>query len=279
MKEEIATVQKFYDVIVEFFVQYSFQILGAIIILLVGFKLAAWVAALVVRFCEQKKLDVTLTGFLGSLTRIIILVFVSIIALGKFGISMAPFIAAISAIAFGSSFAIAGPLSNYGAGLSIILSRHFIVGNTITVKGYSGVVEEVHLAVTILSTEDGEKITIPNKQIVGEILQNSFENKVVEASVGISYEDDPEKAIQAVQAVLKKIENVCGNPPPQVGIVGFGESSIDIAYRYWVPTKKYFQTLYKVNMAVHQSLKEKEITIPFPQRDVHVVGEFSGSEK
>ncbi|MCK4509268.1 MAG: mechanosensitive ion channel family protein [Desulfuromonadales bacterium] len=270
MDNELETIQQVYNVIVEFIINYSFQILGAIIILLIGAKLASWLGRLVTRLCEKKNIDVTLSHFLGSVTKILVLTFVVIIAIGKFGISIAPFIAAIGALAFGTSFAIAGPVSNYGAGLVIILSRPFLIGDTITINDVSGVVDEIHLAVTILSTEDDEKITIPNKHIVGEILLNSFANKIVEGTVGISYQDDPEKAIEVIQEALKGLEGVCHEPPPQVGIEAFGESSIDLGMRYWVPTKKYFQTLYRGNMVVHKALQEAGITIPFPQRDVHL---------
>ena len=270
MQNELETIQKIYNVVVEFFINYSFQILGAIIILVVGAKLASWLARMVVRLCEKKNLDITLSRFLGSLVKILVLTFVVIVAIGKFGISIAPFIAAIGAIAFGASFAIAGPVSNYGAGLVIILSRPFVIGNTITISGVSGVVNEIHLAVTILSTEDDEIITIPNKHIVGEILHNSFANKVVEGTVGISYQDDPEKARVAIQKALASIDDICSEPPPQVGIEAFGDSSINLGMRYWVPTKRYFQTLYRGNMAVYKALQDEGITIPFPQRDVHI---------
>lgn len=270
MEKELETIQQIYNVVVEFIINYSFQILGAIIILLVGLKLASWLGRLVTRLCEKRNVDITLSRFLGSVVKILTLTFVVIIAIGKFGISIAPFIAALGALAFGTSFAIAGPVSNYGAGLVIILTRPFVIGNTITISGVSGVVDEIHLAATILSTEDDEVITIPNKHIVGEILTNSFSNKIVESSVGISYEDDPEKAIAAIQQSLATIDDICSTPPPQIGIECFGESSIDLGIRYWVPTKKYFQTLYRGNMAVHKSLQEAGITIPFPQRDVHL---------
>jgi small conductance mechanosensitive channel len=270
MEKELETIQQIYNVVVEFIINYSFQIVGAIIILLIGAKLASWLGRLVTRLCEKKNVDTTLSHFLGSVVKILVLTFVVIIAIGKFGISIAPFIAALGAIAFGTSFAIAGPVSNYGAGLVIIISRPFVIGNTITINGVSGVVDEIHLAVTILSTEDDEKITIPNKHIVGEILFNSFANKVVEGTVGISYQDDPEKAIEAIQTALKGVEGICDEPPPQVGIEAFGESSIDLGMRYWVPTKKYFQTLYRGNMAVHKALEGAGVTIPFPQRDVHL---------
>ena len=269
MQNELETIQQVYNVVVEFIINYSFQILGAIIILIVGAKLAGWLGRLATRVCEKKNIDITLSRFLGSVVRILVLTFVVIIAIGKFGISIAPFIAALGAIAFGASFAIAGPISNYGAGLVIIVSRPFVIGDTINIGGVSGVVDEIHLATTILSTEDDEKITIPNKHIVGEIQVNSFANKIVEGTVGISYQDDPEKAVEAIQKALAGIDDICSEPPPQIGIEAFGESSIDLGMRYWVPTRKYFQTLYRGNLAVHKALNDADITIPFPQRDVH----------
>jgi len=270
MEIELDTIQQIYNVVFEFIINYSFQILGAIIILIVGAKLAGWLGRLVTNLCEKKNVDITLARFLGNVVKILTLTFVIIIAIGKFGISIAPFIAALGAIAFGTSFAISGPVSNYGAGLVIILSRPFVIGDTITINNVSGIVEEIHLATTILTTEDDEKITIPNKHIIGEILLNSFNNRIVESSVGISYQDDPEKAIAVIREALSRIDDICSEPPPQIGIEAFGESSIDLGMRYWVPTKKYFQTLYRGNLAVHKALQEAQITIPFPQRDVNL---------
>jgi len=270
MEIELDTIQQIYNVVFEFLINYSFQILGAIIILIVGAKLAGWLGRLVTNLCEKKNVDITLARFLGNVVKILTLTFVIIIAIGKFGISIAPFIAALGAIAFGTSFAISGPVSNYGAGLVIILSRPFVIGDTITINNVSGIVEEIHLATTILTTEDDEKITIPNKHIIGEILLNSFNNRIVESSVGISYQDDPEKAIAVIREALSRIDDICSEPPPQIGIEAFGDSSIDLGMRYWVPTKKYFQTLYRGNLAVHKALQEAQITIPFPQRDVNL---------
>jgi small conductance mechanosensitive channel len=218
-------------------------------------------------------MDITLSKFLGNFVKILVLVFVLIIAMGKFGISIAPFIALLGALAFGASFALQGPLSNYGAGLTIILARPFVVGDTITVKNVSGIVDEVTLATTILSTEDGEKITIPNKHIVGEILNNSFANKVVENAVRISYDDDPEKAINIIKETLKQFTQIISEPAPQIGIQEFADSSINIGMRYWIPTKQYFGTLYEVNLAVYKALAAAEIAIPFPQQDIHIISQ------
>ncbi len=268
--QELETLQKMIDLVMEFLIRYSFQIVGALIILIVGLKLSGWLSRLVLRFCEKRSIDVTLSRFFASSTKLMVMVFVVIVAIGKFGISIAPFIAALGALAFGSSFAIQGPLSNYGAGLTLILTRPFVVGNTIAVQGVSGVVEEIRLAVTILTTEDGEELTIPNKHIVGEILHNSFAYKIIEASVGISYQDDPEKAIRVLQDVLSGFDEIAREPAPQVGIEAFADSTINIGLRYWVPTKKYFNLLYQVNLAIHKALAEARITIPYPQQDIHL---------
>jgi len=273
MQDEIKTAQKLVNIIIDFFANYSFQVIGAILILVIGFLVARSVASFLLKLFERKDLDVTLTKFTAATVKGIIIGFAIIIALGKFGITIAPFIAALAAMAFGASFAIQGPLANYGAGLVIILTRPFVVGNTITVSGVNGVVDEVNLGATILTDEDGVKITIPNKHIVGEILHNSGEKRIVEEIVGISYDSDPDKAIQIIKEALNEFQEISKEPPPQVGIQKFGDSSIEIGLRYWIPTQKYFKTLYQVNLAIYKQLKAKDIEIPFPQRDVHIVSQ------
>jgi len=270
MENQIEQVQVLINKVTEFFVDYSFQVVGAIIILIAGFIIGKLVSNLIEKLCRKKDIDVTLSGFLASIGKIVVVAFALIIALGKFGITIAPFIAMIGAAAFGATYALQGPLSNYGAGLSIILGRPFVVGDTINVAGVFGVVDSVKLAHTDLITEDGVTITIPNKHIVGEILHNSKEFRIIEGLVGISYDDDPEKAIKVIQDTVSRIEDITADPSPQVGIENFGDSSVDIGYRYWVPTQKYFETLHTVNLAVFKAIKEAGITIPFPQREVLV---------
>ena len=143
---------------------------------------------------------------------------------------------------------------------------------------FDGVDQPVRL-VTLEVTycmKDGVKITIPNKHITGEIIHNSQEWKIVEEVVGISYGSNPEDAIGIVKKSLDQFEEISKDPPSQVGIQEFGDSSINIGYRYWVPTIKYFQTLYKVNLAVYKQLIEENVEIPFPQRDVRIVSRSGG---
>ncbi|MBN2062215.1 MAG: mechanosensitive ion channel family protein [Deltaproteobacteria bacterium] len=271
MEQELKQIEKVLALMIDFIVNYSFQIVGAIIIVIIGVIASRSLYSFLLRFFEKRGYDPTISKFTANLAKFIILGFMIIIALGKFGITIAPFIAALTAVAFGASFAIQGPLSNYGAGLVIIISRPFVVGNTIMVKGVSGVVEEIKLGATILTDEDGVRITIPNRHIVGEVIHNSEQWRIVESKVGISYESDHAAAIYIIQKTLDEFEEISRDPEPHVGIQEFGDSSINIGFRYWLPTKKYFQILYKVNSAIYEHLKDGNIEIPFPQRVVHTI--------
>lgn len=151
MDEELQQAQEVYNLIVQFLVTYSFQIVGAIIILILGIVVANKLSGFIENFMVRKKLDVTLSHFAAGAIKILIIAFTAIIALGKVGISVTPFVAAIGALALGAGLALQGLLSNYAAGVSIIITRPFVVGDTISVQGVTGVVREVKLAYTILT--------------------------------------------------------------------------------------------------------------------------------
>lgn len=264
MEKELESMQKFYNIVIEFFVNYSFQIVGAIIILIIGFFVAKKVSAVVERICLNKNLDVTLTKFIAMTIKIAIIVGVAIIALGKVGITITPFVAAIGAMSLGAGLALQGMLSNFGAGISIIATRPFVVGNTITIQGQTGIVKEIKLGFTILETEDKQLITIPNKHIVGEILVNSFEYTIVESSVGIDYNCNPQKAIDILLDILNSYDELSKDFKAQVGIKEFADSSINLELRYWAPTAQYNEVQYKINMDIHNRFKQDDITIPYP---------------
>jgi small conductance mechanosensitive channel len=255
----------------KFIINYGFQIVGALIILVVGWLVSGWLARLTFRLCRRAHIDITLSEFFASLVKTIVLVFVFIIALGKFGVTITPLIAALSAVAFGSTLALQGPLSNYGAGLGIILTRPFVVGDTIRVQGVSGIVEHIQLSQTSLVTEDGEIVRIPNNKIAGEIIHNSSANLMVEASLGIGYDSDPERAAAIILQVLAGTPDVVRDPAPHAGIEKFEDSAIRIGYRYSVPTRRYYPTLYSVNGRVLAEFRRQGITIPYPRRDVRLI--------
>lgn len=270
MNNEIEYLGNMINTANQLIVSYGFQFIGAVIILVLGWQIAKWAARFTLKICERARLDITLSRFFANLAKILVWAFVIIIALGKFGITIAPFIAALGAVAFGGTLALQGPLSNYGAGLTIVLTRPFVVGDTIKIQGFTGVVDEIKLAYTLLSNENGELITIPNKQIVGEILSNSHANLVVETTVRIDYRDDAERAIGIIRDILHGYEEVAKQPPPLTGIEKFGESAIEIGLRYWVPTRHYFETQYQVNGRINKVFREQGIRIAYPRTDVHV---------
>jgi small conductance mechanosensitive channel len=268
MEKELENMQKFYDIIIEFFVNYSFQIVGAVIILIIGFFIAKKVATFVEKFCLNKNMDITLTRFIAMGIKIAIIVGVAIISLGKLGITITPFVAVLGAMSLGAGLALQGLLSNFGAGISIIATRPFIVGNTITIQGHTGIVKIIKLAYTVLVNEDKEEITIPNKHIVGEILTNSFEYTIVEMMVGIEYNSDPKHAIDNIYKVLEQFDEISQDTKAQVGIKEFADASINIELRYWVLTQQYNETQYKVNLAIFETLKQNKINIPFPTYNI-----------
>ena len=268
IEDELKQLEQIYQLVANYLVEYSFQVVGAIIILIIGALAARILSRATIRLLEKRQVDVTLTGFIGSLVKILVFVCFLIISLGKFGITVAPFVAALGAATLGIGLALQGPISNYGAGVAIILARTFKVGDTVTISDWFGVVKEIRLAYTLLETEDGELITIPNKHIIGEIIQNSYGHRVVETIIGIDYDDSPELAIDTMKSALQEMPCVTQNPGFQVGIDGFGDFSINIGLRYWVPTQSYYESKYQVNQKLFAALKEAGIRIPFPRRDI-----------
>ena len=240
------------------------------LILIAGFIIGGMVSRALLRIQERQNVDVTLRHFIASTVRLIVTGLLVMIAVGKLGISITPFIAALVGLAVGASFAIQGPVSNYGAGFVIILTRMFKVGDTISVQGCFGLVKEITLATTQLVADDGEEIVIPNKHVVSEIHRNSYAYRVVEGSIGVAYSGDPDVAIEVIKKVIAGFDTIAVEPSPQVSIESFSDSSIVTAYRFWVLTPSFFEVQYAVNRGVYKALREANVVIPFPQREVRL---------
>ncbi|GIC76659.1 mechanosensitive ion channel family protein [Moritella sp. F3] len=273
LQKEFEQLQNVYTMLTEFVVQYSFQIFGAMVIFIIGLWVAGKVQRFISALCIKHDVDVTLSGFISNVVRLLVIMMVAVIALGKLGISVAPFIAAVGALALGAGLALQGMLSNYAAGVTIILTRPFVVGDTVKIQGVIGVVKVITLGMTILTNEDGDEISIPNKHIVGEVLHNSFEYMLVESTIGISYDDNPEQAVATLAVALADIDEIATEPAAQIGIEAFGDSSINLGVRFWVPTKNYYEVKYAANLKMFQALKQDGITIPFPQREVRLLSD------
>ena len=265
---ELQQVEKYYNLITEYVVTYSMQIVGAILILVFGLWISQKVSNMVAALMQRHNIDITLTNFISNVIKVLLIIMFLIIALGKIGISVTPFVAAIGAASLGAGLALQGMLSNYGAGLAIIATRPFVVGDTIEVKGVSGQVKTIELGYTILINEEKVEITIPNKHIVGEIIHNSFSYSLVKGEIDIAYDANADLAIELIEKVLNDHELVSDSPHAQVGIERFAESGVTLSYRFWVPTTKIIETKLAVNRNVFKVIQEADIEIPFPQRIV-----------
>jgi len=268
MDKELQEVSHFYNVLVEFFTNYSLQLFGALIIVLIGVIASKYIQKFILKILIKNNIDETLSGFVANFVRFLVIAMMIILALGKLGISIAPFVAALGAVSLTAGLAIQGSVSNFAAGVVLVVTKPFKIGDTITIHDVYGEVESIKLSYTVLMNEDGEQITIPNKYMIGDVLVNSFSYRIVEGSVGIAYDSDVAKAIETIYTIISEQNDVSKDSAPIVGIEKFNDSSIDIAYRYWVPTKSFFKTQYDLNLKVLTALNEADIVIPFPQREV-----------
>ncbi|MBT4941235.1 MAG: mechanosensitive ion channel family protein [Rhodospirillaceae bacterium] len=261
MEKNIEALQRLIETLVEFSVAYGFQLLGALVFFFIGLKGAAWTGRKVASIAGAKDVDPALARLIGNIVKLIVVAMLVVITLGNFGISIAPLIALAGAGAFGATLAIQGPLSNFGAGFAILLGRTYSVGDTITIGKVSGVVADVKLAATVLTGEDGEKITIPNKEIVGQVVVNSDDKRIVESRIAIADSEDIDQVIGLLQSVLEGNATVDTTQTPQIGVHDFTLGGVIIGLRFWVPTNHYFQTRYALNTAFLKALKAADVPL------------------
>lgn len=248
------------------------NIAGGIIILAVGWLIAKLLARALKFILLKNNADITITKFLADVLKLSVMMVALLIALGNFGITIAPFVAGLGAAGFGLSFAFQGPLSNYAAGATLIFTKPFKVGDILEVNNQVGQVEDMTLARTIILTLDGTRIIIPNKKIIGEIMHNYSQYKKLDIKVGISYSSDIEKAVRLVKGIVEQDKRIARKPEPKVGVSDFADSSITVYARLWCRQADYWDVMFDAHKAMLGSFKDNGITIPFPQRDVHMIG-------
>jgi small conductance mechanosensitive channel len=270
-RESVSTIRKILDWIIEAIVKYSFQVLGGIVVLVIGWIIANFVSKFVADFLKKKKIDVTVAKYVVSVSKMVIMLFALIAALSKFGIEIAPFIAGLSVVGLGASLAMQGPISNYAAGAILIFTKPFKVGDLIEVINIAGEVEDMTLPRTILKTVDGDTIVVPNKHIIGEIIHNSSDFKRVDFTVGVSYDSDVDLAVRVIKETIKKDPRVNQAREPKVGITEFAGSSINIFVRLWCKQTEFYDVKFAVNRNILQALRANKIVLPFPQHDVRII--------
>lgn len=257
--------------IIEFALKYSLQAVGGIIVLVIGWFIAKYIADLSGKFLQRKNVDVVVARFLCGTVKLLIMAFAVIMALSKFGIEIAPLIAGVSVAGFGLSFALQGPLSNYASGATLIFTKPFKVGDIIEVAGVMGEVLDMKLPRTEIKTVDGTLIVVPNKHIIGEVIHNCSHFKKVDITVGVSYSSDMQKVIEVVRQVILADKRITDTMRPKVGIKEFADFSVNIMARFWCLQDDYYDVLFGINKGIFDAFQKQGINIPFPQRDVHII--------
>jgi len=252
---------------------YGLQVLGAIAILIAGRIVAGALRKLTLRACGRAKVDETLTKFFGRLIFIAVMVFAALAALAKFGVQTASFVAVLGAAGFAVGFAMQGSLSNFAAGVMLLVFRPFRVGDFVDAAGVAGTVKEIGLFTVTLATPDNVKIIVGNSAVFGTTIKNfsGYDTRRVDMTFGIGYSSDIGRAADVLEGLIKADARILADPPHQIAVSELADSSVNFVVRVWVNSSDYWGVKFDMTRAVKEAFDRNGIEIPFPQRVVHQV--------
>jgi small conductance mechanosensitive channel len=251
---------------------YGLRLVVALLILFIGNKLAKKLGDFLGRILEKRSIDPTLIPFIRGIVHYLLLAVIVIAALGQLGINVTSFLAILGAAGLAIGLALKDSLSNFASGVMLIIFRFFKVGDYVTVAGTSGTVETINIFNTELVTPDNQKIFVPNSSIMGSEIVNVTANDTrrLDLMVGISYQDDIERAKSVIKGVLDAEPRLLEEPEPVIAVSELGESSVNLVIRPWVKTSEYWPVRFDLIEKIKTTLDQEGITIPFPQMDVHM---------
>lgn len=260
------------DTMMEWVTYYGPNVLAAAVILAIGVFVAQWAGNLLrVRLEKLETMEPPVRLLLVRIARILILLFALMAVLDKLGVQTAPLLAGIGVAGVGVGLALQGVLSNVMAGLSIIVTKPFRVGEHIALLGVHGDVSVIDIFSTTLIHPDRSRIVIPNRKVVGEILHNFGAIRQLDLTVGISYAADIGRALAAVNDVLAENPRVLKNPTPFVGIASLGDHAIVVAVKPWVKVSDYEPAQGELNKAIVERFRSQNIEIPYPRQEVRLL--------
>lgn len=248
------------------------NLLAAIFILVLGRWLIKWITFLIRKGFAKSGMDETLIRFLDKLLYYILLVAIILAAADQVGIKTTSFLAILGAAGLAIGLALKDSLSNFASGVMLILFHPFRVGDAVTAGGVTGSVERIDIFNTIINTPDNQKIIVPNSKITADIITNINANTTrrIDLVIGISYDDDVEMAKSILRELVESDSRILPDPAPKIALAEFADSSINIIVRPWVNTSEYWDVRFDLMDRIKQEFDEKNITIPYPQRDVHM---------
>ena len=269
------TAAEYTDMLIVILTSYGLSVLGGIVVLVVGWTIAGWARRGVDRALGKiESIDVTLRSFLASATRYLILVLTVLAMLSEFGIQTASLITVLGAASLAIGLALQGTLSNLAAGVMLLFFRPFRVGDYVEAGGHAGTVKAIDLFMTEFATSDNIRILVPNGNIWGGAVINysHHDTRRVNLTVGIDYGDSIDRAFEAIRGIIAADQRIHADPAPTVVVGELADSSVNILIRVWCAASDNWALKCDMTRAIKEALEAAGISIPFPQRTVHVVG-------
>ena len=260
-------------------VQYSFSIVGALLLLFVGWIASGMLSRWAFRGLSRiHGIDVTLAHFFSNVIRYAVLVLVFVMVLGQFGVQTASILAALGAIGLAIGLALQGTLQNIAAGIMLLVLRPFRVGEYIDTGNINGIVQDIGLFATELKTYDGLYRLAPNSLLWNVPVTNysRLATRMHDFKVGIAYEDDIDKALAIMLDIVRKDDRVLDTPEPSAFVMDLGDNSVVLALRYWANSSVWWMTSRDITKAVKEAFDSQGITIPYPQVTYHAPPSDSG---
>jgi small conductance mechanosensitive channel len=251
---------------------YGLKVIAALAIFIIGRWVAKGVRKLVERLMARGRVDATLISFTANLAYIGLLAFVIIAALGQLGIQTTSFIAVLGAAGLAVGLALQGSLSNFAAGFLLIIFQPFKVGDLIEGGGVFGVVEAIQIFTTQFKTADNKTVIVPNSKLTSDNIVNWTVKgtRRVDLVFGIGYGDDIDKARSLMADIIAQDNRVLKDPPPQISVSELADSSVNFVVRPWVKVEDYWGVYFDLTEKIKKTFDANGVSIPFPQRDVHV---------
>jgi small conductance mechanosensitive channel len=253
-------------------IRFGPKLLVAIIILVAGYMVGRWVASMLERLLVRLRLEAPVRALLTRLAHMLVLGLFAIMALQNLGVELLPLIAGLGVAGAGVALAMQGVLGNIVAGLTIIFTRPFHLGDYISIAHEEGEVLDISIFSTTLGHSDRSKVVIPNRKIVGEILHNYGRIRRLQITVGVSYDTDVNAALRLVEEILLANPRVLRDPAPGFGVARLAESSVTIYVAPWVSVPDHDAAISEINKAILETFGARKIVIPVPQYEVRMVG-------
>jgi small conductance mechanosensitive channel len=272
MDDQLESVAQIKNTLIELAIRFGPKVLAALLILVIGFFVGRWVGRVLERMLKRLHLEAPIRQLLVRIVRVLVLGLFVIMALQNLGVELLPLIAGIGIAGAGIALAMQGVLSNVVAGLTIIFTRPFRVGEYVSVVDEEGQVALIGLFNTTLNHPDLSRVVIPNRKIVGEILHNYGNLRQVDVVVGVSYGADLNQALAAIHEILQGNPRVLKEPTPVIQVVMLADSCVNIGVKPWVNVPDYPIATGEINKAIVETFRAREIVIPFPQREVRLLG-------